>query len=116
MGVVIRGGRIAAAGCEFPLSHHAILDPHLGTRHRAAVGLTEESDTIVIVVSEETGNISLAIGGQLETPLTSDELRSRMMELLRAAQAPLTEHSLATSEQPAADQPENRPPPESGTP
>jgi diadenylate cyclase len=93
MGVVIRSGRIAAAGCEFPLSHHAILDPHLGTRHRAAIGLTEESDALVIVVSEETGNISLATGGQLEGPLTPDQLRKRLAGLLRAAQAPPAEQA-----------------------
>jgi diadenylate cyclase len=108
MGVVIRAGRIAAAGCEFPLSHHAILDPHLGTRHRAAVGLTEESDAIVIVVSEETGNLSLALGGQLETPLAPEQLRKRLTELLRAAQTPLAEQSPATTEQPATDDPKDR--------
>jgi diadenylate cyclase len=101
MGVVIRGGRIAAAGCEFPLSHQAILDPHLGTRHRAAVGLTEESDAAVVVVSEETGNISLAEGGNLEGPLTPDQLRERLLALLRAAEAPLTEHSLSTTQEAA---------------
>jgi diadenylate cyclase len=100
MGVVIRGGRIAAAACEFPLSNQAILDPHLGTRHRAAVGLTEESDAVVVVVSEETGTISLAVGGNLETPLTPEQLRHRLTELLRAAEAPLTEHSLATETPP----------------
>jgi len=101
MGVVIRGGRIAAAGCEFPLSHQAIMDPHYGTRHRAAVGLTEESDAVVIVVSEETGNISLSEGGRLETPLAPDQLRTRLMQLLRAAEATLAEHSLSTPQQPA---------------
>jgi diadenylate cyclase len=101
MGVVIRGGRIAAAGCEFPLSHQAILDPHLGTRHRAAVGLTEESDAVVVVVSEETGNISLAEGGNLEGPLTPDQLRERLLALLRATEAPLTEHSLSTTQEAA---------------
>ena len=104
MGVVIRGGRIAAAGCEFPLSHQAILDPHFGTRHRAAVGLTEESDAVVIVVSEETGTISLAEGGRLATPLTPEALRQRLLELLRAADATLAEHSIATSHE-AADPP-----------
>ena len=68
MGVVIRGGRIAAAGCEFPLSHQADPRPALGTRHRAAIGLTEESDAVVIVVSEETGTISLAVGGNSRRP------------------------------------------------
>lgn len=100
MGVVISGGRIAAAGCEFPLSRQAILDPHLGTRHRAAVGLSEETDAVVIVVSEETGAISLAESGQLETPLTPDQLRDRLTALLRAEGATLTEHSLATSGEP----------------
>jgi len=98
MGVVIRGGRIAAAGCEFPLSHQAILDPHLGTRHRAAVGLTEETDAVVIVVSEETGQIALAEGGRLQQDLTPDELRKRLTELLHGAEATLTEHSLETPE------------------
>jgi diadenylate cyclase len=102
MGVIIRGGRIAAAGCEFPLSHHAILDPQLGTRHRAAVGLSEESDAVVIVVSEETGNISIAEGGRLESPLTPDQLRDRLMELLRGREATLTEHALASSDEPKA--------------
>jgi len=99
MGVIIRGGRIAAAGCEFPLSHQAILDPHLGTRHRAAVGLTEESDAVVIVISEETGQISLAEGGRLQQDLTPEELRERLKEFLHGAEATLTEHSLETPEQ-----------------
>jgi diadenylate cyclase len=98
MGVIIRGGRIAAAGCEFPLSHQAILDPHLGTRHRAAVGLTEESDAVVIVISEETGQIALAEGGRLQQDLTPEELRERLKEFLHGAEATLTEHSLETPE------------------
>jgi len=111
MGVVIRGGRIAAAGCEFPLSHQSVLDPHLGTRHRAAVGLTEESDAVAIVVSEETGTISLSEGGRLETPLTPDQLRKRLMTLLRATEAPLAEHSLAAAESQAPQEPETNDPP-----
>ena len=110
MGVVIRGGRIAAAGCEFPLSHQSVLDPHLGTRHRAAVGLTEESDAVAIIVSEETGTISLAEGGRLETPLTPDQLRKRLMTLLRATEAPLAEHSLEAVESPAPQEPETNDP------
>jgi len=108
MGVVIRSGRIAAAGCEFPLSHQAILDPHFGTRHRAAVGLTEETDAVVIVVSEETGNLSLSEGGNLETPLTPEQLRDRLMALLRTADTTLAEHALATVHEPAP--PEAEPP------
>lgn len=109
MGVVIRGGHIASAGCEFPLSHHAILDAHLGTRHRAAVGLTEETDAVVVVVSEETGNISVAVGGKLESPLTPDQLRVRLGQLLRDVQATLTEHSLAATDavKPREAEPEN---------
>jgi diadenylate cyclase len=106
MGVIIRGGRIAAAGGEFPLSHQAILDPHYGTRHRAAVGLTEEFDAVVVIVSEETGTLSLAVEGALETPLTPEELRLRLMQLLRAAEAPLAEHALAATEpEPATEEP-----------
>ena len=106
MGVVIRGGRIAAAGCEFPLSRHAILDPHLGTRHRAAVGLSEETDAAVVVVSEESGSISLAEGGKLESAITPDRLKERLTELLRSAEATLTEHSLAADETPEPIEPE----------
>ena len=104
MGVVIRGGRIAAAGCEFPLARDAVMASNLGTRHRAAVGLSEETDAVVIVVSEETGTISLAEGGNLESPLTPDDLRRRLAELLRGAEATLTEHSLETPPEPARDE------------
>ncbi len=107
MGVVIRGGRIAAAGCEFPLSHHTIPDPRLGTRHRAAIGLSEETDAAVVVVSEETGNISLAEGGRLEAAVSPEVLKQRLTELLRGAEATLTEHSLAeddTAKHPEPDE------------
>ena len=106
MGVVIRGGRIAAAGCEFPLSRHAILDPRLGTRHRAAVGLSEETDAAVIVVSEETGKISLAEGGRLEAVISPEVLKERLTELLRGAEATLTEHALAEDATPKPAQPD----------
>jgi DNA integrity scanning protein DisA with diadenylate cyclase activity len=93
--VVVRGGRIAAAACEFPLPRQAVLDARYGTRHRAAVGLSEETDAVIVVVSEETGDISVAVEGRLETPLTAEELRARLTDLLRGAEATLTEHSLA---------------------
>lgn len=64
-GVVMRGDRIVAAGCIFPLADRRDLDSRLGTRHRAAVGLSEESDAVVVVVSEETGRVSVAVGGEL---------------------------------------------------
>lgn len=79
--VFIRGDRIAAAGCFLPLSRNTQLGRNMGTRHRAALGLAEETDAVVLVVSEETGRISLAMGGHMETPLDRDSLRRRLMDL-----------------------------------
>ncbi len=104
MGVIIRGGRIAGAAVEFPLSKQAILDPRLGTRHRAAIGLTEETDAVVVVVSEETGQISVAFEGRLERDVGPDGLRERLAELLRGAEATLTEHALEAPEPMAEEQ------------
>lgn len=81
-GVVIRGGRILRAACIFPLTQRHDLDRSLGTRHRAAIGLSEESDAIVVVVSEETGNISYAYKGHLERRVTVEVLRSFLTSLL----------------------------------
>ena len=75
MGVVIRGDRIVAAGVQFPLAEGENLSQELGSRHRAAIGLSQEADALVIVVSEETGTISLAERGELTRGLTLDELR-----------------------------------------
>ena len=80
--VVLRGDRIVAAGCILPLSSSQALDKELGTRHRAGVGLTEETDAVVIVVSEETGIISLAVGGKLERHHTQETLREALEELM----------------------------------
>ena len=77
--VVIQNGRIAAAGCLFPLTDNPEVSKSLGTRHRAGIGLTEETDALVVIVSEETGNISLAQGGKLHRDLDRDQL----LELLR---------------------------------
>lgn len=74
-GVIIRGDRIAYAACIFPLTQRQDLNPSLGTRHRAAIGLSEETDAVVVVVSEETGGISYAYRGQLVRNLTVEELR-----------------------------------------
>ncbi len=79
--VIIRNDRIVAAGCILPLSDDPTISKELGTRHRAAIGLTEESDAFVIVVSEETGAISLAVNGRLERNLTLEQLRDRINEL-----------------------------------
>jgi len=77
-GVVIRGDRVVAAGCVFPLSQRDVLSKALGTRHRAAIGVTEDTDAVVIVVSEETGSISLAFKGRLSRGLDGERL-SRML-------------------------------------
>ncbi|HJT71204.1 MAG TPA: diadenylate cyclase CdaA [Terriglobales bacterium] len=86
--VIIRGDRIAAAACFLPLSMNPVLSTQLGTRHRAAIGITEETDAISIIVSEETGSISLAVAGTIERDLTVEQLRERMSNLLRRYVAP----------------------------
>ncbi|MCI0548728.1 MAG: diadenylate cyclase CdaA [Candidatus Rokubacteria bacterium] len=77
----IRDDRIVAAGCFLPLSRNPELGRALGTRHRAAVGLSEETDAVVLAVSEETGRISLAVDGHMETSLDRESLRQRLAEL-----------------------------------
>lgn len=85
--VVIRGDTIIAAGCILPLSQARVEDRSLGTRHRAALGLTEESDALVVVVSEETGAISLAAGGRLVRELAPGQLRDVLAGRLPRATA-----------------------------
>lgn len=80
--VIIRGGRLVAAGCTLPLSDSPNIASNVHTRHRAAIGISEHTDAIVVVVSEETGTISLAIGGKLIRGLKDDTLRTRLMEAL----------------------------------
>jgi diadenylate cyclase len=80
--VIVQSDRIAAAACFLPLSVNPRVSRELGTRHRAALGVTEESDAVAIIVSEETGAVSLAIGDDLERGLSADELRSRLRTLL----------------------------------
>ena len=79
---IIQGDRIAAAACFLPLSVNPRVSRDLGTRHRAALGITEENDAIAIVVSEETGTISLAIDGDFERGFNGEQLRSRLAALL----------------------------------
>ena len=81
-GVVIKGDRIALAACIFPLTQRQDLNKSLGTRHRAAIGMSEETDAVVVVVSEETGAISHAYKGQLVRGVTSEELRSFLTSVL----------------------------------
>ena len=80
--VIIRDGRLYAAGCFLPLSTNNEINKDLGTRHRAAIGLTEISDAVVVVVSEETGNISLSIGGNLTRNYNYASLRKELTSLL----------------------------------
>ena len=79
--VIIEGDNIVAAACILPLTQFPVYDPSIGTRHRAAIGLSEETDAAVVVVSEETGQISLAVGGRLEKNLSSEELTQRLENL-----------------------------------
>lgn len=81
-GVVIRDGRVYAAGCILPLTDNNYLSSELGTRHRASLGISEKSDAIAVVVSEETGKISIACGGDLERDISDGILIERLMDYI----------------------------------
>ena len=80
--IIIGDGKIVAAGCILPLTQNTHLSRELGTRHRAAVGMSENSDAVVVVVSEETGNISLAVNGELRRGFDAITLHNELAELL----------------------------------
>ena len=80
--VIIQENRVAAAACFLPLTVSPTFDRELGTRHRAAIGVTEESDAVAVVVSEERGEVSLAVDGRIERGLTPERLRARLHELV----------------------------------
>ena len=80
--VIIRDGRIDSAACVLPMTNRVDIDSELGTRHRAAIGTTEVSDAIVVIVSEETGKISLSIDGELERGFTYSTLRTKLEDIL----------------------------------
>ena len=80
--VIIEKSRVLAAGCILPLSQNPRLAKSLGTRHRAGLGLSEESDAVVIIVSEETGSISLAVGGKLKRKLDINTLRNDLISII----------------------------------
>ena len=80
-GVVIRRGQVAAAGCLFPLTENPSVSKELGMRHRAGIGITEEADAVVAIVSEETGEISLGVKGDLMSGLSGEDLRSILEDL-----------------------------------
>jgi len=88
LGVIIRAGKIEYAGVQFPLAEEGTLERELGSRHRAAVGLSNESDAVVLVVSEETGDVSIAERGTLLRKLTPDALRGMLGELLGESAPP----------------------------
>ena len=81
--VIAQGSRIAAAACFLPLTLNPLTSNQLGTRHRAAIGVTEESDAVAVVVSEQTGAISLAVGGAIELGLSVEQLADRLTNLFR---------------------------------
>ena len=85
--VIIQGTRIAGAACFLPLSLNPAISSQVGTRHRAAMGVTEESDAAVVLVSEQTGAISLAVGGTMEFGLTVGQLTERLATLFRRFRA-----------------------------
>lgn len=97
-GVIIQGNRITSAGAVFPISLNTKINKRLGTRHRAALGISEESDAIAIVVSEETGKISTAIGGVLNHGLSIDDARMTLVEELRPRREVLLDDEFDTED------------------
>ncbi|OKP73663.1 hypothetical protein A3844_23960 [Paenibacillus helianthi] len=92
--LIMQDGQIAAAACYLPLSENPFISKELGTRHRAAIGISEVADSVSVVVSEETGQISLAINGQIVRDIKEESLISKLYEELRAT-SPLKEKSSA---------------------
>lgn len=88
LGVIISSGKVMFAGVQFPMAESGELERELGARHRAAVGMSQESDAVVLVVSEETGDVSIAERGQLIRKLTPDGLRGLLTELLGRGERP----------------------------
>jgi len=89
--VIIRGNRVMAAGCLLPLTEDRTLNKELGTRHRAAIGMTEQTDSVVVVVSEETGTISYVYGGRLTRYLDSEMLKDKLRPFLVNKQVSFTD-------------------------
>lgn len=94
-GVIIQGDKITSAGAVFPTSDNVRISKRLGTRHRAALGISEEMDSISLVVSEETGRLSIAIGGQLFYNLSLDEVKLKLLDELRPKKLILDEEELS---------------------
>ena len=85
--VIIQGNRVAAAACFLPLTVNPQLSRELGSRHRAAIGVTEDTDALAVVVSEETGVISLVVGGRIRRELDGASLKSALLDVLEVEQA-----------------------------
>ena len=86
--VIVRNNRVTAATCYLPLSDNMDLNKNLGTRHRAGVGISEVTDSFTIIVSEETGNVSYASGGELHTAVTPSDLREQLHKIQKLAKKP----------------------------
>jgi diadenylate cyclase len=101
--VIVRQGKIAAAGCFLPLSTRPTIASKLGTRHRAAIGVTEETDSLALIVSEETGRISVAAFGDIDFDITPEQVRERMqVHLTQRAEPPPDSPLTSGSPQPLA--------------
>jgi diadenylate cyclase len=101
--VIIQEGRVSSAGCILPLTVRTDLPEGLGTRHRAAVGITEETDALVIVVSEETSSISVVLGGEMLRGLDAPRLRVVLREVLGGERKELPEAGEAAARVDLAD-------------
>jgi len=106
-GVIIQGNKITSAGAVFPISLNGKINKKLGTRHRAALGISEESDCIAIVVSEETGKISIAINGMLNYNLSLDDARMLLIEELKPKKELLLDDELEEEQSEADDNEKN---------
>jgi diadenylate cyclase len=105
MGVIVRQDRVIAAGCEFPLTQNPPLGSKYGARHRAGLGLSEDSDALVIIVSEETGEITMADSGRLIEDLSFDEFRKHLLQsLVKEQSTSSVAASLGLSKQHVADE------------
>lgn len=98
-GVIIQGDKITSAGAVFPTSDNLKISKRLGTRHRAALGISEDTDCISLIVSEETGRISIAIGGTLHYNLTLDEFKLMILDELKPKKSLLLEDEEASHEE-----------------
>ena len=103
LGVVIRGDRILAAGVQFPLAEEGMLPPNFGSRHRAGLGLTLESDCIVVIVSEETGSVSIAEYGRVEPGIAQEDFSRVLAERLKSPVRPSDPDEPSDQEEPPGE-------------